>query len=453
MQTRSWIVFACLALAAGAGPARAGDDTDTRKEENNQQTKQLRTRLQELEKRLSEIERAREAEELEELRQAARTEAAAAPEEAEELGERTYITASRSLQALNPEISLSGDFLAQLILGEDFTGYAGADDRSGLPMRALDMHIQSTLDPFSFTKIALGFGPEEGVGLEEAYITWTGIIPRSTLTVGRFRHQFGVVNRWHQHDLDQTDYPLPLRELLGEEGVYGNGFSLGWLMPALWAHTNELVIQVTDGENAHLFTGKAFSVPTAMVHLKNYYDLNEATYLELGLTGMFGFNNRRGIPDPDNPGVLIDDDDWRPTWVAGADLTLFWSPPKQARYKSLTWRSEGYFVSREDPLETRRGWGVYSYLQYQLGASWYVGLRGDLVRGDVRRAPGNPDPTARWQVVPYVTFWQSEFVYLRLEAQHGERFMNVGGVPTLRHDTRVLFQVNWAAGPHKHEKY
>ena len=45
-------------------------------------------------------------------------------------------------------------------------------------------------------------------------------------------------------------------------------------------------------------------------------------------------------------------------------------------------------------------------------------------------------------------FWD---VTARKEAErstrHGEVFEDSP------HDTRILFQVNWAAGPHKHEKY
>ena len=67
---------------------------------------------------------------------------------------------------LNPEISVSGDFLAQFIVQDDF--YAGADDRTSMPIRAVDLHVQSSLDPFSFTKMAIGFDPNEGASLEEA---------------------------------------------------------------------------------------------------------------------------------------------------------------------------------------------------------------------------------------------------------------------------------------------
>ena len=135
------------------------------------QEQDLEKRVKNLEEQLKEIQESREEEDLEKLRQAADTEAAAAPDASESLEERTYITASRSLQALNPEISVSGDFLAQAIINEEF--YAAWDDRSSMPIRALDMHIQSTLDPFSFTKMAIGFAPPEEVSLAGISTIWT----------------------------------------------------------------------------------------------------------------------------------------------------------------------------------------------------------------------------------------------------------------------------------------
>ncbi|MBN2495486.1 MAG: hypothetical protein JXR96_12900 [Deltaproteobacteria bacterium] len=443
----AWLAFPARAPGQdGAPPDKATGEESEKSEAAGQavsveDVQRMRAQIRTLERQLEEIRERLEAEELEKLRQAADTTAASADDESESLMDRTYITASRSLQALNPEISVAGDFLAQLVVDEDFEAfYAGPHDRSGLPLRALDLHFQSTLDPFSFTKIAVGFDPAEGVGIEELYITWTGIVPQMSFTVGRFRQLFGVLNRWHEHDLDQTGYPLASQLLLGDEGLQQTGLSVKWLMPSLWAHTNELTLEVCDGENETLFSGEHFSVPTAMLHLKSYWDLSENTYLELGLSGMFGFNNRRGFEDEDREGAIVDEP-WRKTFVGGADITLHWQPLQQARYRSLTWRSEGFWVSKEDleSAEYDHGWGVYSYLQYQLDAVWFVGLRGDLVE------PLGSD-RLHWLVVPYATFWQSEFVYIRMEFQHGEPFADC-------HDTRLLLQVNWAAGPHKHEKY
>jgi len=436
MTASKWLVgMAVLGLAASA-PAQEGGPGPT----DGEQMKKLIERVRQLEEQLAEIQQARQDEELEKLRMQAGSEAASAPDEIEKLEEKSYVTASRSLQMLNPEISVSGDFLAQVIFDEDLNAfYAGADDRSGMVIRALDMHVQSSLDPFSLTKLALGFEPGHGVEVEELYMTWTGIIPQARLTVGMFRQQLGVLNRWHEHDLDQVQYPLVLTELLGAEGLAQTGVGLSWTMPPLWAHANELSLQITNASNETLFAGDFFSVPSGLIHIKSYWDLSENTYLELGLSGMFGMNNRRGMPSQDDPDLLLDED-WRSTFLAGADLTLHWQPLRRARYRSLTWRSEGLWVRKQAAGGALSGWGLYTYLQYQLGASWFAGLRGDLVQ------PLWHDDKLLWQAVVYATFWQSEFVYIRLQASHGE-------VGPEGHDTRLVLQVNWAAGPHKHEKY
>jgi hypothetical protein len=179
---------------------------------------------------------------------------------------------------------------------------------------------------------------------------------------------------------------------------------------------------------------------------------------------MHGTNNRRGYAS----GEGLYDEPWRHTALAGADLTVQWTPPQKARYRSLTWRSEGYFAWKQTKDEgsidfqadfdaglaerdgDRISWGAYSYLDYQLATRWFAGVRGDVAL-----------PTRRWEdelawdVVPYITFWQSEFVYFRLEYQHGQNipFEQPGRPLGLRTDNRVLLQVDWAAGPHKHEKY
>jgi hypothetical protein len=266
----------------------------------------------------------------------------------------------------------------------------------------------------------------------------------------RVHQNFGIVNRWHEHDLDQTSYPLALRLVLGDEGLVGQGLMFRWLMPSLWAHANELTLEVVDGTNETLFSGEHFGVPSTMLHLKNYYDLAPSTYLELGLTGMFGFNNQRGFV---NNGRLIDEP-WRRTVAGGADLTLYWSPPARAKYESFAWRSELYCAGKEVPTESAlnwsKAWGLYSYVQYQLSERWFSGVRGDVALPTVRTS----DELA-WDVVPYLTFWQIEFVYLRLEYQGGLNlpYVTPAGAPARRADHRALLQIDFAAGPHKHEKY
>jgi len=69
------------------------------------------------------------------------------------------------------------------------------------------------------------------------------------LTLGKFRQQFGIVNRWHRHGLDQVDFPLALRQIFGNGGLNQAGLSLDWLMPPAGVASQQLTFQVTDGSN------------------------------------------------------------------------------------------------------------------------------------------------------------------------------------------------------------
>ena len=128
--------------------------------------------------------------------------------------------------------------------------------------------------------------------------------------------------------------------------------------------------------------------------------------------------------------------------VWGTDLTLKWQPPHRAKYRGLTWRTELLLSERDDPAGRRRdAWGGYSYVEGLARRNLYLGLRLDRVEEPL-------DPSLRsWGIVPYLSWWQSEFVRLRAELQHLEHDANDDS------EDRLLIQLTWAAGPHKHETY
>jgi hypothetical protein len=372
---------------------------------------ELQEKQKQQRRRLEQLERNSQQQKIQLLKMEASSAAAAGGEivrqadEEARLEEQTFRGGQRALQALNPEISVVGDALGKLIMNRE--GYASQQDRSGFVFRTVGIHFQSDLDPFSFTKIAVGVTPE-GVGLGEAYMTWTSLLPGLSLTVGKFRQEFGVVNRWHLPGLDQAEFPLALREVLGPEGLNQVGLSLDWLMPRLWAHVNHLVLQVTNGQNEHLFAGRFFSIPSVLLRLKSYYDLSESTYLEIGLTGMLGHNNRRGVSN-EQTGELRDET-WRRTWAYGADWTLTWEPLQRAKYHNLVLRGELYGVRKAIENDHLQTIGLYQQIQGKLSRRWELGVRFDWTM------PFTPDNAGQhtYGLQPYITWWQSPWVRARL---------------------------------------
>jgi len=426
------------ASAQGKPPPPAAEPTPTATIEELQRqveelTRQLAIVQQQLEKMRAQQEEARRQAELEELRQAAASEASKG-EAPQELDTSTkFVSGTRMQSMLNPEISVTGDIF--------FVG--GEHEKEEMLADHFELDIQSYLDPYTRMHLVVGYhGPEhessfgaggaeeehgdEGFGVGEGYITWLNLPGHTSLTVGKKRQQFGVLNRWHRHALDQADWPWVIQESFGEHGLVGTGVSVDWLMPRLWADTNELTVEIMNGNNDVAFAGSDWTKPTYLVFLKNYWDLTTDSYLEVDLTGMHGVTDRSGDLNHD---------------FLALDFTYDWYPAGRELYRGFTARGMilRSWLDREvfGSLDT---WGSYLYGQYKFASRWVAGLRWDWVE-DQRVADHDS-----WGLTPYLTFWQSEFVRLRGEFTY-ERDTVYGT------DRRFDLQITFAAGPHKHESY
>jgi hypothetical protein len=365
--------------------------------------------------------------------------------------EQTFIARGLGLQALNPEISVAGDFLATS------SGQENEQTHMDFFFRVLDIHGESYLDPYSKMKVAVGVMPGNTV-LGEAYATRFGVLPRLNVTAGKFRQQFGVVNRWHKHALDQIDFPLALRQIFGEGGLNQTGFSINWSPSQFWGASQEAILQITEGENPRIFAENSRHLPSLLFRYKNFRDLSKDTYMEVAATGLFGWNDRWKTHSESG---TVFQSKRRFARVLGADLTIRWQPTENMRYASLEWRTELYHMTKSILAPDGSGgdevtaWGGYTSLQRQLSRAFEIGVRLDYYRPDTKDyADLGLFPLAvestdayRWQVGPYLVLWQSPFVKLRLEANYadGESF---GPAEFL-----FAFQTVFAAGPHKHERY
>jgi hypothetical protein len=381
----------------------------------------------------------------------------AGPKKQEKSPEETvYKSRGLSLQQLNPEISVSGDLLAY------YRDQAETRRRTDIFLRALELNFQSYLDPFSKMKATLEVDRDGHVEVEEAYYSHFTLIPGAILDLGRFRQQFGVVNRWHEDALDQVWYPLALRRIFGEDGLDQTGASVEWSLPE-WAGAHHgFTFQVTSPEDKRLFAGDLLGTPTLLFHYKNYRDLSRDTYLEFGLSGLFGWNDEWRVQTA--PDTVVTEHDTRSTQVCGADLSMLWEPADRALYRNIEWRSEAYFLHQGilapdgSGPDTIDAWGFYSYLQGKVAQNLIIGGRLDYYEPAGEDYAVQPDvsliPLAypsshpyRWQVVPYITWWQSEWVLFRAE-------YNYAWGHGMEDDEHVIWlQTVFAAGPHKHERY
>ena len=438
----------CLAaVALAAGPVVAQDKNPPPApepvvpptvEELQRQIEELTRQLQSVQQQLAELEKQQELQtkqaEIESLRRAAAAEVAkeGAPDDVDTSTE--FVSGTRMQTELNPEISVNGDLF--LVGGDNL--------RTEMQARNFELGFQSYLDPYTRMKVVFDYegahadwefgdreddeGEEEhsGFDLEEGYLSWLNLPGNTSLTVGKKRQQFGVLNRWHSHALPQTDYPWVIQESFGDHGLSGTGVSFEWLMPRLWADANELVVEVMNGNNEVAFAGSDWRKPTFLANLKSYWDLSANTYVQVDFTGLHGVT--------DHDGNLSHD-------FLALDVVYDWYPLGRELYRGFQLRG----MLLRSWLDLYEGgslntWGSYLYGQYKFTRRWIAGVRWDWVEGQRRTG------YEFWGVSPYLSFWQSE--YVRLRAQYSLRDHNVFGT-----DHRYELQFTFAAGPHKHEEY
>jgi len=344
---------------------------------------------------------------------AAASVAAGAPDtmEAAEQQPTQFVGRERSQTQLNPEITVTGDIRA-------YATTSGIQ-RDNFDPREFEIGFQSALDPYSRTKIFVSLENGE-VGIEEGYAYWIGLPGHLRLDVGKFRQQFGELNRWHLHAVPETEYPLALTTYLGEDGLAGTGVSLYRAFGGFGTH--ELTAQVTrSSSDGELFAGGRR--PSYLLHLRNFWQLGRATYMQLGGTGLLG-----GNPDSSLH-----------TAIGGVEFRFTWRPPEQALYRDLTLRSELLVLRKRYGGAGATRLGGYVSSAYRLTQRFVAGVRYDYVE----------DPTVgivTRQIVPSLTLWQSEWVFLRAQYQWQK-------IATASPTHQIALQAVWAMGPHKHETY
>lgn len=339
-----------------------------------EQLKALEARIRKLEEELQALKAARSPE-------PAHAPAEAPPQAPVQVGG----AGSPASKALNPDISIIGDFLGTL-------GHNDVRPEPGLDLHEVEVGMQAVVDPYSRGDLFLSFN-RDGVEVEEAFLTFPALPGGLVAKVGKLRAEFGKVNSRHTHALSWTDRPLVTENLLGgEEGINDMGISVSRILPAPGDLFLEATAQVFRGDSEGLFTATRKKDLSQTAHLRGYQDLTENTNLEVGVSYARGHNDL-------GSGFL--------TTLRGVDATLRWKPLQRSIYTSLLWRNEFVWSRRDLLAGSQRSKGLYSALDYRLNQRWTFGARYD--RSERAAEAGLVDRGGSL----LATYWMSEFSQLR----------------------------------------
>jgi len=294
-------------------------------------------------------------------------------------------------KALNPDISVIGDFIGALG-GNSQQNIVSLQPAPAFQMHESEVGFQSIIDPYARGDFFVSFG-EEGVNLEEGYITFTALPAGFVAKAGKMRSAFGKVNTMHNHVLPWVERPLVSNNLVaGEDGIDDAGFSMQRILPAPKGIFLEATGQLFRGDAGDVFQSSRRSDVSTVAHLRAYKDISESTNLDLGVSYARGHNDMGS--------------DFL-THLYGADATLRWKPLRRSIYHSFVARSEFIWSDRQQLPATQKSFGYYASADYQLGRRWFLGGRYD--HSDRSRDHALTDKGG--SVV--LTYWPSEFSQLR----------------------------------------
>ncbi|MEA5445670.1 zinc-regulated TonB-dependent outer membrane receptor [Gammaproteobacteria bacterium AB-CW1] len=117
---------------------------------------------------------------------------------------------------------------------------------SGFQIREAELSFSGTVDPY-FDMFVMAALFENGVELEEAYVTTRSLPAGLQIKAGRFLSDVGYINKQHIHDWQFVDAPWVIDNLFGEEGLRENGIQLTW-MPATRSYTR-FGLELLHGES------------------------------------------------------------------------------------------------------------------------------------------------------------------------------------------------------------
>jgi hypothetical protein len=331
-------------------------------------------------------------------------------------------TATGFSRFFNPAISTNGIYLGTY--NSEQNGNSDAETKTGFKIQEQELIFTAMVDNYLRANLMVAFEDDE-VEIEESYVDAL-LTAGLSLRAGKWFQTFGKHNFLHTHQFPFVDKPLVNEEIFGEEALNEVGFGLNYLAPTPWY--TEFVFNVLEGANDSLFNGPLNDDFAYLFHLKNLWDINEETTVELGGSYSFG-RNSIGSPNGD-------------TQIVGGNFTVKWVPSQRARYNQVEWQTEYISSSKEtgvtgavdNPDEDKAG--IYSYLKYQFAQNWWAQARYGFFGLDKPAGTNDKD-----RITGMLAYTPTEFSAIRFQYNYLDE-------DNIQAEHQLFLQLNYTMGSH-----
>jgi hypothetical protein len=344
-------------------------------------------------------------------------------------------TASRVL----PDIGAVGDVVGDL--SPDGSTQA---DSTRLGLRAVELTLQSMVDPRFHGDFLLRFNNHDGISIDQAYLA--AIASQSEIRVGRFLMPIGAQNTTHQHDLHTTEYPWVIQQFFGTRGLQGTGVyasaagsPLGWHQEVIVTAIDRLGqrragLRTAESVNKDL-DGLGYSA-----RLRNAWDVSATTDFELSGSAITGLVEQplTGVTGNSPNAVSARQSTF------GGDVTIRWRPDASHSFilqgEVMRQVNEAFTTSLPGNITyagpVRDVTGGYVLARFQLTPNVFLAGRGDYVENafttDGTLSAGSG----------YLEWFPSEFS----KFSAGFERLNRTGADGVN---RILLQASFAVGSHR----
>ena len=315
----------------------------------------------------------------------------------------------------NPAIAVIGNFLAS-------AGNNPVQPSPAFQVEESEISFQAVVDPYARADLFLSF-TNDGVEVEEGYVTFLTLPWQTQAKAGKFLVQFGKVNTQHLHVLPWVDEPLPITDILlqGQFETWGaEGISVSKLIELPGDTFSEAYFQVLDGTSGVLFVAPSKSDLTYNGQYRVFRDFGDDHNLDVSFSYAYGHNGT----SPTNT-----------TSLQNASLVYRWKPLQGRPYRSFILRSEYFWSQREQPDGVQKAQGFFVGGDWQLARRWFAGARYEF-------SDRATDATLRDKgYAATLTFLPSEFSVLRAEFRQRQY---AGGIKA----NEAFLQIQFAIGAH-----
>ncbi len=169
----------------------------------------------------------------------------------------------------------------------DAHAHAKNNENNGFNLNYAELLISQKIEDILEIQAIFHF-TETGVAIDELYFDTHALGYGTKIRAGKFRSDFGYLNKYHHHAYNFADMPLVYESFLGYHGLNENGFQLQWRASTPF----ELMIgaEILQGDNEIMFSNKSIELNTTtllatdapslyVAYLKTSFDIDGTSVL------------------------------------------------------------------------------------------------------------------------------------------------------------------------------